>query len=254
MKFGAILSENRTLHSLKTQHPHSDGAQDMTSWLNLVEKMAHDYASFKDRGWREKAVYQIVTDWLALLKRDDVTTPDVVELVNRAEMERTFGRDFSMYLANQLKDWAITTGSISTPQPKVIQVLDFDNDRKFPRATVRWKTVGAARYIQQSSCPSRFAILSLEVIPVSNDQNCQLQWYVTGDQIPPEFRPAVKEAIETYQRNYIKTEKVVLMFDVAVIFGRYHEVDSTEMAFQIATQMALQKAFEANQVDLIQGK
>lgn len=223
----------------------------MTFWFNLVEKMARDYVSLKDRGEREKAAYQIVTDWLALLKRDDVTILEVIELVNQAEAERTFCRDFSVYLADQLKDWAISTGYIPAPQPKVIQVLDFANDREFPCATVRWKTVGAARYIKQSSCPSRFAVLSLEISPVLNDQNCQLRWYVTGDQIPPEFRLAIKDAIETYQRNYIKTEKVILLFDVAVVFGRYHEVDSNEMAFQIATQMALQKALDINKLEPI---
>ncbi len=223
----------------------------MTFWFNLVEKMARDYVSLQYRGEREKAVYQIVTDWLALLKRDDVTTLEVVELVNQAEAERTFCRDFSVYLADQVKDWAISTGYIPAPQPKVIQMLDFANDREFPCATVRWKTVGAARYIKQISCPSRFAVLSLEISPVSNDQNCQLRWYVTGDQIPPEFRPAIKDAIEIYQRNYIETEKVAMLFDVAVVFGRYHEVDSNEMAFQIATQMALQKAFEINTLEPI---
>lgn len=223
----------------------------MTFWFNLVEKMARDYVSLKDRGEREKAAYQIVTDWLALLKRDDVTILEVIELVNQAEAERTFCRDFSVYLADQLKDWAISTGYIPAPQPKVIQVLDFANDREFPCATVRWKTVGAARYIKQSSCPSRFAVLSLEISPVLNDQNCQLRWYVTGDQIPPEFRLAIKDAIETYQRNYTETEKVAMLFDVAVVFGRYHEVDSNEMAFQIATQMALQKALDINKLEPI---
>ncbi|HND19359.1 MAG TPA: hypothetical protein PLB18_08305 [Acidobacteriota bacterium] len=226
----------------------------MTFWFNLVEKMARDYVSLQYRGEKEKTVYQIVTNWLALLKREDVTTPEVVELVNQAEAKRTFCRDFSVYLADQLKDWAISTGYIPAPQPKVIQVLDFANDGEFPCATVRWKTVGAARYIKQSSCPSRFAVLSLEISPVSNDQNCQLRWYVTGDQIPPEFQPAVKEAIETYQRNYIKTEKVALMFDVAVIFGRYHEVDSNFFSFKVATRMALEKAFEANSLEPIPGR
>jgi hypothetical protein len=223
----------------------------MTSWLNLVEKMAHDYASFKDQGWREKAVYQIVTDWLELLKRNDMTRVEVVELMNQAEMKRTFCKDFSMYLADQLREWATSAGFIPQSQPEAIQTLDFVMDGEFPRSTVRWKTSGAARYVKQSSCPSRFAIVSLEIFPVSDGQNCQLWWYATGDQIPPEFRPAVKKAIETYQRKYLETEKVSLIFDVAVIFGRYHEVDSNELAFQIATRIALQTAFKVNSIEPI---
>ncbi|MBI4751630.1 MAG: hypothetical protein HY774_24375 [Acidobacteria bacterium] len=226
----------------------------MAFWLNLVEKMAHDYVSLKDRGGREKAVYQIVTDWLELLKRDDVSGAEVVALVSRAESARPTCHDFSEYLADQLRAWAISAGFIPEHQPEAIQPLDFLKPGEFPGATVRWKTTGAARYVKQSSCPSRFAIVSLEIFPASDSQNCQLRWYVTGDQLPPEFRPAVKEAIETYQRKYIETEKVSVMFDVAVIFGRYHEVDSNPFSFKIATRMALQKAFEANQVKLIQGR
>lgn len=223
----------------------------MTFWLTLVEKMTRDYVSLKDRSESEKAAYQIVTDWLELLKRDDVPGAEAVALISRAESARAVRHDFSGYLADQLRAWAISSGFIPEHQPEAIEPLDFLKPGELSCATVRWKTTGAARYRRQTSCPSSFGVITLEIYPVLDDHECRLLWYVTEDQIPSEFRPAVKEAIETYQRNYIETEKVALVFDVAVIFGQYHEVDSNFFSFKVATRMALEKAFETNDLEPI---
>lgn len=65
---------------------------------------------------------------------------------------------------------------------------------------------------------------------------------IKGGSIPREFIPAVEEGVRTAAQNGILAGYPVSDFVVTLIDGSYHEVDSNELAFQLAGKEALREA------------
>jgi elongation factor G len=69
---------------------------------------------------------------------------------------------------------------------------------------------------------------------------------VFGGAIPRNFIPSVEKGIvNTAARGYLTGFPVVVVdFKVSLYDGQYHDVDSSDMAFQIAGSLAFKKAME----------
>ena len=67
---------------------------------------------------------------------------------------------------------------------------------------------------------------------------------VVGGSIPKEYIPAIGEGIEEAAKSGILGGFPVLGVHANVYDGSYHEVDSSEMAFQIAGSMAFKEAMK----------
>lgn len=85
--------------------------------------------------------------------------------------------------------------------------------------------------------------LRLEPLPADNPNNYEFKDEVVGWVIPREFIPAIdKGAKETMQR-WVLAWYPIIKVKVAVYDGSYHEVDSSEVAFKVATFKAFKDAF-----------
>ncbi|MEA1972362.1 MAG: elongation factor G, partial [Candidatus Cloacimonadota bacterium] len=67
---------------------------------------------------------------------------------------------------------------------------------------------------------------------------------VTGGTIPSKYIPAIEKGLYEIWRDGILSGNKIVDVEVDVYFGSYHDVDSSEMAFKIATWQCLKKAFE----------
>jgi elongation factor G len=65
---------------------------------------------------------------------------------------------------------------------------------------------------------------------------------IKGGAIPSEFIPAVEQGIEEALRSGVKAGYPMVDVRVELVDGKYHDVDSSEMAFKIAGSMAIQEA------------
>jgi elongation factor G len=65
---------------------------------------------------------------------------------------------------------------------------------------------------------------------------------IKGGSIPSEFIPAVEQGIEEALGSGVKAGYPMVDVRVELVDGKYHDVDSSEMAFKIAGSMAIQEA------------
>ena len=108
------------------------------------------------------------------------------------------------------------------------------------RETITAGTKAEGKFVRQSGGRGQYGHVMIEVAPRERGQGNEFINKIFGGAIPKEYIPAVEKGItEALNKGIIAGFPVV---DVQTILqdGSYHEVDSSEMAFQIAGSMAIQ--------------
>ncbi len=99
-------------------------------------------------------------------------------------------------------------------------------------------------YKKQSGGRGKFADIIVNVGPVDDDWNIKenggLQFVneVKGGNIPKEFIPSIQKGFEAAMKNGILGGYPVDSLKVTVVDGSFHPVDSDQLSFEIAAQMA----------------
>jgi elongation factor G len=117
-------------------------------------------------------------------------------------------------------------------------------DPKIPyRETIRKKAEAQGKYKKQSGGRGQYGDAHLRLEPKPRGEGFEFVNAITGGVIPGKFIPAVeKGAFETTQEGVLAGYPIVDV-RVTVFYGSYHNVDSSEMAFKIASSMGFKKAF-----------
>ncbi len=103
-------------------------------------------------------------------------------------------------------------------------------------------------YKKQSGGRGKFADIIVNVGPVDDDwdikENGGLQFIneVKGGNIPKEFIPSIQKGFEAAMKNGILGGYPVDSLKVVVLDGSFHPVDSDQLSFEIAAQMAYKEA------------
>jgi elongation factor G len=117
------------------------------------------------------------------------------------------------------------------------------------RETITGKAAAEGRHVRQSGGHGQYGVVNLEVEPTQRGEGFQFVDRVVGGVVPRQFIPAVEKGIrETMDQGVIAGYPVV---DVrcALVFGKYHPVDSSEAAFKTAGSVGFKAAFtQANPV------
>jgi elongation factor G len=85
-------------------------------------------------------------------------------------------------------------------------------------------------------------IISLEPLPLDGDATYEFVNGVTGGRIPKEFIPSVDAGAQDAMQYGVLAGYPLVGVKMTLVDGKYHEVDSSEMAFKIAGSMALKEA------------
>jgi elongation factor G len=103
-------------------------------------------------------------------------------------------------------------------------------------------------YKKQSGGRGKYAKMLVQVGPVDEDydlkNNPGLQFVneVKGGNIPKEFIPSIQKGFEAAMKNGILGGYPLDSLKVTVVDGAYHPVDSDQLSFEIAAQMAYKEA------------
>jgi elongation factor G len=111
------------------------------------------------------------------------------------------------------------------------------------RETVTGKAAAEGRHVRQSGGHGQYGVVNLEVEPTPRGEGFQFVDKVVGGVVPRQFIPAVEKGVrETLEQGVIAGYPVV---DVkcALVFGKYHPVDSSEAAFKTAGAVGFKAAF-----------
>ncbi len=100
------------------------------------------------------------------------------------------------------------------------------------------------KHKKQSGGKGQFGEVYFRVKPLARGAGFEFVNSVVGGRIPTKFIPAIEKGlVEVIGKGIISGNQIVDLC-VDVYDGGYHDVDSSEMAFKIASWNALKKAFE----------
>jgi elongation factor G len=98
------------------------------------------------------------------------------------------------------------------------------------------------RHIKQSGGSGQFAVVKITVEPSGVGNGYIFEDDITGGRIPREYIQPTNQGIQSALDNGVLAGYPTVDVKVSLVDGQYHDVDSSEMAFKIAGQMAFRKA------------
>jgi len=107
--------------------------------------------------------------------------------------------------------------------------------------TIKGKTNVQGRYKKQSGGRGQFGDCTIDIEPLPRGGGYEFLDKIIGGVIPGQYRPAVDKGIQEAAAKGVIAGYPVVDFRISLVFGSYHTVDSSEMAFKIAGSMAFQK-------------
>ena len=94
------------------------------------------------------------------------------------------------------------------------------------------------KFIKQSGGRGQYGHVWLKLEPLDRGAGYEFVNGVVGGTIPREYIPAVEKGMEEAIKTGVLTGSQVVDVRVTVFDGSYHDVDSSEIAFKMATKMA----------------
>jgi elongation factor G len=100
------------------------------------------------------------------------------------------------------------------------------------------------RHIKQSGGSGQFAVVKISLEPTGPGGGYEFVDAITGGRVPREYIQPTNQGIQAALDNGVLAGYPTVDVRVKLVDGQYHDVDSSEMAFKIAGQMAFKKAAE----------
>lgn len=119
------------------------------------------------------------------------------------------------------------------------------------REAIRSEAQGEGKFIRQTGGRGQYGHAVIRVMPLERGSGFVFTNKIVGGAIPKEFIGPVQKGIEEALTRGIIAGYPMTDLEVVLYDGSFHDVDSSEMAFQIAGSMAIQEtAKKANPVVL----
>lgn len=110
------------------------------------------------------------------------------------------------------------------------------------RETIAREAIAEGRYIRQTGGRGQYGHVWLKVEPLPRGAGFEFVNQITGGVIPSEFIPAVEKGVREAMEAGVLAGYPVVDVRVTLFDGSYHEVDSSELAFKLAAEIAFKEA------------
>ena len=97
---------------------------------------------------------------------------------------------------------------------------------------------------KQSGGSGQFAEVKMIIMPTEPGEGFSFESRVVGGSVPKEYIPGVEKGIRSVMDSGPLAGFPVIDFKVALIEGKYHDVDSSVMAFEIAGRMGMREGLK----------
>ena len=109
------------------------------------------------------------------------------------------------------------------------------------RETITKAAKADHKYAKQTGGRGQYGHVVIEIEP-NPEKGYEFVNSISGGVIPREYIPAVDKGIQDALKNGILASFPVVDMKISLVFGSYHEVDSSEQAFYVAGSMAVKEA------------
>ena len=111
------------------------------------------------------------------------------------------------------------------------------------KETVKGRSEVQGKYKKQTGGRGQYGDVWLKIEPLPRSAGFEFADDVFGGAVPRNYIPSVEKGVRDCMKKGILAGYPVVDLKVSLYDGSYHDVDSSDMAFQIAGSMALQKGF-----------
>lgn len=120
------------------------------------------------------------------------------------------------------------------------------------RETIRGKAKGLGRHVKQTGGHGQYAVCNIEIEPLPRGEGFVYEDKIFGGAIPQQFIPSIEKGIVRTMSEGVLSGNPMVDVKVTLVDGKFHPVDSSDMAFQIAGSLALKEAVEQSGVALLE--
>lgn len=111
------------------------------------------------------------------------------------------------------------------------------------RETISRNADVSYKHKKQSGGRGQYAEVYFRVAPKPRGEGFEFINSIVGGTIPSKFIPSIQKGLNEIIKKGIVANNPIVDISVDVYYGSFHDVDSSEMAFKIASWNALKKAF-----------
>jgi elongation factor G len=110
------------------------------------------------------------------------------------------------------------------------------------RETIRRPAEAEGRFVRQTGGHGQFGVVDLKIEPLAKGSGFEFEDGTKGGSIPRNFIPSVEQGIKEAMETGVLAGYPMVDVKAILLDGKYHEVDSSELAFKIAGSMAFKEA------------
>ncbi len=108
--------------------------------------------------------------------------------------------------------------------------------------TITTSSKAQGKFKRQTGGHGQYGDAHVELHPRARGEGFEFEDAIVGGAIPRQFIPSVEKGIRGALASGPLAGYPVVDFQAKLVFGTYHDVDSSDMAFQVAGSMAFKKA------------
>jgi len=112
------------------------------------------------------------------------------------------------------------------------------------RETIRRASEAEGRFVRQTGGHGQFGVVELRIEPLAKGTGFEFEDGTKGGVIPRNFIPSIEAGVKEAMENGVLAGYPMVDIKATLLDGKYHEVDSSEIAFKIAGSMAFKEACE----------
>ncbi|MGH2818515.1 MAG: elongation factor G [Actinomycetota bacterium] len=120
------------------------------------------------------------------------------------------------------------------------------------KTTLRSSADALGRHVKQSGGHGQYGICNVRVEPLPRGEGFVFEDKIFGGSIPNQFIPSVEKGVRAAMEDGVGTGYQMIDIKAELYDGKYHTVDSSDMAFQLAGNLALKDAAEKAGVTLLE--
>ena len=120
------------------------------------------------------------------------------------------------------------------------------------RETIRGKASAVGRHVKQTGGHGQYAVCNIEIEPLPRGEGFEYEVKIFGGAVPQQFIPSIEKGIVKTMSEGVLSGNPMVDVKVTLVDGKFHAVDSSDMAFQIAGSLALKEGVEKAGVALLE--
>ncbi len=116
-------------------------------------------------------------------------------------------------------------------------------DPRIPyRETIRATAEAEGKHKKQTGGSGQFGVVNMRFEPLNNGEEFEFVNAIVGGVVPKEYIPAVEKGTREAMRKGVLAGYPMTGLKATLYFGKYHPVDSKEVAFKSAARLAYKEA------------